>query len=293
MAGALPPPLSRGFLHLPLEGIADAGDTLDRVVAGDLLGVVVQSVYDRAALAQVADRLAALEDLPPAIPFAPFKDDDEPPYERGLALVSASDRLDRYLADAVRQRAFLDRLFAELPPLEARLDALLTTLGGGRPTTVTLGPDLDGTYTPATLRVLTEGYGIDLHVGLSFLDLPCCRHLCSLIDPSMQLSWFLTLKVAEEGGELVTYGLTWDEARRDAGHPGAIVQAGQVVVTGAPAARLRRLPALAVRPEPGDVLIFDGGHWYHEVTAPRGGERRTLGGFLAYSADHRRILRWA
>ncbi|RME21331.1 MAG: hypothetical protein D6798_18395 [Deltaproteobacteria bacterium] len=292
MTAALPPPLAAGFQHISVDEADHAGDTLDRIVAGDILGVVLRGFYGPAEIATILARLESDPQLPPAIPFAPFKDHPDPPYERGLALVSARAELDRYLADAVRQRAFLRRLFDGLPPLEDRLDRVLQTLGGGRPVSLAPGPT-DGThYTPATLRVLTEGTGIDLHVGLSFLTLPCCRHLCTLIDPQVQCSWFLTLRVAEEGGALVTYGLDWAQARSTHGDD-AIVGDGQVVVTGPAAARLRRLPAVAERPAPGDLLVFDGGRWYHEVTATRGGPRWTLGGFLSWSADHRSILRWA
>jgi hypothetical protein len=48
-----------------------------------------------------------------------------------------------------------------------------------------------------------------------------------------------------------------------------------------------------LRPGVGDLLVFDGGRHYHEVTRVAGRARWTLGGFLALGRDHRSIYFWS
>jgi hypothetical protein len=48
-----------------------------------------------------------------------------------------------------------------------------------------------------------------------------------------------------------------------------------------------------VAPGVGDLLVFDGGRWYHDVTAITAGSRWTLGGFLAVTRDHQAVYYWS
>jgi hypothetical protein len=48
-----------------------------------------------------------------------------------------------------------------------------------------------------------------------------------------------------------------------------------------------------VCPGVGDLLIFDGGRNYHLVTEVRRGTRWTLGGFIALTKEHERVLYWS
>jgi len=48
------------------------------------------------------------------------------------------------------------------------------------------------------------------------------------------------------------------------------------------------------RPGPGDLLVFDGGRYYHRVSPGAGAHpRRTIGGFLAFAKDGRSLRYWS
>ena len=50
----------------------------------------------------------------------------------------------------------------------------------------------------------------------------------------------------------------------------------------------------AFAPQPGDMLIFDGGRYFHRVSKVEGVlPRRTVGGFVGFSQNHDRLYYWS
>src|SRR5690606_7879206 len=112
---------------------------------------------------------------------------------------------------------------------------------------------------------------------------PPYRELGPELDGEVIISFYATLAAAERGGELWIYpGLDWRSYDRS--H----------VAHGQPELELRDDQAIVIAPEPGDLLVFDGGRNFHRV-APVGGPRVrwTMGGFLALDRAGRRVLVWA
>lgn len=188
---------------------------------------------------------------------------------------------DRYFETATRFRAELGRLFDD--DFEKAVVALLGHLSSGRP--VRIPEDERGrAYTPATIRKLPPGFGIPVHCGNFFLGTPGYRQLARQIDLVDQLSYFATLGAAESGGELEIYALEWGDPATpmldDTLYDGERIQSDY--------------EGLRIKPGAGDLLLFDGGRYYHRVTAVGGASARwTIGGFVGLSSDHREILIWS
>lgn len=274
---------------------ADAGrhpGALDDILSGRIDGMILRGVLSPGAAAGVSERLARGEHgmAPAARPT--YADRAKTPEVLGEAIVTNEAGMAHYFASAGKFRSDCRALFAGLGDFEASVEAVLGALSGGLPAEVPRGPAGD-TYVSATIRMLHEGQEIGVHVGNEFLALPQAKHLLELLEPHDQLSFFATLAEPEGGGELVVYALEWDDVApflppRESGVPG-------VYATGTPVFELAEGYAkMAFRPGPGDVLIFNGGRYYHRVSPVVGRRpRRTIGGFLGFSRARDRILYWS
>ncbi|HYD48906.1 MAG TPA: hypothetical protein VEB21_11190, partial [Terriglobales bacterium] len=167
---------------------------------------------------------------------------------------------------------------------EARLREIVTALGGGRSVAV---PQAAGrTYTPATVRVLDPGGTIFLHCGNETHSFPALSELTQIIDPAGEISTLMPLSLPESGGELEIYEVSHGdplidrldkELGRENAHRG-----------------LQDRRFMGLRPQPGDLALFEEGLRYHrvsEVSGPR--SRWTIGGFLAPSRDGATLHYWS
>jgi hypothetical protein len=284
-------PLFR-FLTVDAADVGRYPSAIDDMRERRLDGMILRGVLSQAEIAAVLERLER-RDLPvPRNTFPGFPEDDTSPYVVGRAIVSCSADLEDYFRDAADFRRCLPALFPGEPSFEARLGSIFSALAGGRPTSVPAGPR-GTTYTPATIRVLPDGHEIGVHVGKSFLRMPQARHLSTLVEVGEQLSYFLTLTTPESGGELVIYGLEWADVEPHLPEPGKASGADVYMPTSA-VSFIDACDQESYRPGEGDLLIFDGGRYFHRVShigGPR--PRRTIGGFLSLSRDHRAVSYWS
>jgi hypothetical protein len=260
---------------------------------GAINGLIIRNVYSPESLATVVDRLERGEPQMTRKPFTKSRHLEVPPHVIGHAIVAARPDLQEYLADAVQYRRDCRALFRDLPDFESRMEEIFTALSGGLPVSVPAGPEPGQTYTSSTGRVLPEGHGIRTHVGNSFLDLPQAWHLAGMVEVGCQLSYFLTLSASPSGGELVVYALEWDDVRHELGDADAAIKQYDVTLEGDAARHVESYESMTFKPGAGDLLMFDGGRYYHRVTAASGGPRRTMGGFLAYAKEHESIYYWS
>jgi hypothetical protein len=108
------------------------------------------------------------------------------------------------------------------------------------------------------------------------------------------LSYFVTLSVPDGGGELIVYALEWDDTAPYA--PSTTTTAPPSVYDSSHFnfMLMERFEKTPFRPGPGDLLIFDGGRYYHRVSQTQGDRpRRTIGGFLAFSKARDLIYYWS
>ena len=137
---------------------------------------------------------------------------------------------------------------------------------------------------PGTIRVLPEGGSIGTHCGNEASTRASYKHLNTLVDRNDQISFFVTLQAPEGGGELEVYSLQFqhiDKANFERGH----------TVTDH---LIPLYEAKKYRPQAGDLLIFDGGRYFHQVLKVEGPKTRwTMGGFMMFSQDDSTLYYWS
>ncbi len=275
-------PADRPFIKFETIDVSELGrhpDALRQMYAGSLGGLVIKNVYSPDRMARVVEQLAVEATNYPRTSFpARFK-----AHFYGRCLDGSDPALGEYLRDAERFRAETLAVFGDGAPFEARIEEMLRALAGGRD--VRLPRHTDGrAYTPATIRIVLEGGQIGTHCGNEAATRPAYSHLNTLIDPTDQISYFLTLQAPLQGGELIVYSLKWsdiDESR---------IVGGRTQVEDL----LRDAEWMAVAPSAGDLLIFDGGRYFHRVAMVVGERIRwTIGGFVMFARPGDIVHYWS
>ena len=232
----------------------DGGDPVQRMVAGGLVGVVVQGAL---SAAEIEALLAACAGLTPhaVIPGEPAVCIASRALIPTMLLPNGPD-LDDYFAEAERDAPTLEPVL----PLVHRLFGACTDL----PIRLLRRPRR---HTVGTLRRFSGGLGAPLHCD-TYRPSPSFTHLHRHTDRSVQLSWYLVVGAPESGGVLLV-----DNRLR--------------TIDVEPCADLP-IP-LAV----GDGVVFDGANHFHEITPAMGeAPRLTFGGFAGLSPKHDRLLFW-
>ncbi|MHC5719332.1 MAG: 2OG-Fe(II)-dependent halogenase WelO5 family protein, partial [Nostoc sp.] len=96
------------------------------------------------------------------------------------------------------------------------------------------------------------------------------------------------------GGELVIYGLEWDgeelvfeNTNSKNGYSSRLYQQSHQVFD-------QQYGSMTFKPNIGDMMLFDGGHFYHCIVPTIGDRTRiTIGGFLSFSKEHDTIYYWS
>jgi hypothetical protein len=253
-------------------------DLLRRLRHWEINGIIIKGVYDRAICDTVRAELEQgrhgmiRTDFPAK--FAAFF--------YGINLNLAHPDLRDYFAEAPRFHSGLQRLFPGELDLEGRLTQLMSTLDGGIDYAAAPGP-LPGTkYMFTTIRAHLPGGYIPPH----FDDEQAARPSYRLLLPLIQLKLFsfvLAFSQAEEGGALQIFNL----------HP---AQEGQRIAVGDRSAAkddLDSVESVLFRLDPGDMIIFNSGHYLHRVTPVIGPTVRwTACSFMAESKAGDRVYCW-
>ena len=246
-------------------------------------GMIIRGVLSPETVEQIVSRLenGAMKSLYLTRPTQGVNRKYKPIEIYGQTLIGTppSDRK-KYFDCAAAFRQECSTLFQGHLGLEERIEAVLHSLSG-LPVQVPNGPEEGQTYTPATIRVLFEGDEMPIHAGNQLIRLPQSEHLNTLIDMTDQFSYFIPITVPEVGGELIIYTLEWnpeEKSEEKAVDPMLDQKYDRVVVA----------------PGPGDMLVFDGGRYYHRVSPVSGSRpRRTIGGFMNFSKEHDAFYYWS
>jgi hypothetical protein len=257
--------------------LARHSDAIGALVAGELLAIVVRGLLPREALEQAMRRIDAGEVALPRIAVPAIRG-----RILGRPLVAATGALDDYLDDAAAFRAGCAALFGASPPLEERFREAFAAMAGGRAVEVPRRGDRP--YAPATFRVLVDGDALPLHCENETLERPVLAALRPALDATALLSFYVPAALAHSGGQLRIYNVPWR------GEETAII--GRLGGDDAARPHFERAGAMTLEAGVGDLLLFDGGRWYHEVTRVERGPRWTLGGFLALTRDGRGVRFW-
>ncbi|MEQ9319054.1 MAG: 2OG-Fe(II) oxygenase [Polyangiaceae bacterium] len=275
--------------HTRADAIGELSDALWSIYQGDLDLVIVKDAVDPTWMAEAVARAEADRER---FPWTPQEDPRRPHDEQMMVLgqtltpVSGFDiDMAAYHAQAAAFRDALGALFGRADGgFEAKVSALLARLGGGRPVFSPPSADGAGQYTPATIRKLPPGCQIPVHCGNFFLESPGYAHLRTQVAVRDQLSYFLPMQTPEAGGELLVYDLTWgDEATPK--------------MTGIDMFDPKAIEAWdhePFAPAVGELLLFDGGRYFHKVSPVEGSRARwTIGGFVGFTRDHERVVYWS
>lgn len=254
-------------------------DALRAIYEGNLHGLIIRNVFDKEVMARVVERLEKKETPFPQTFFPErFK-----AWFYGRVLDGSEPTLNDYLRDAESFRVCTQHLFRDGPDFETRITEVFAHMSGGRPVRVPQAPD-GRSYTPATIRVLPIGGHIGTHCGNEASTRSAYTHLNTLIDRHDQISYFVTLQAPDEGGELAVYSLTFEEC--DA----SMFDHGHTVVD--PVLHLHQ--EKRYRPQAGDLIVFDGGRYFHKVDVVHGPQTRwTIGGFMMFAKDGETVLYWS
>lgn len=191
--------------------------------------------------------------------------------------------LEAYLASAARHRGEADRALGAELEWAAVIPALLGRVAGGRP--VEVARARDGTpYTPYTVRRLTAGKQIGVHHDFHY-GLALYRELAEAVDTRTLISYVVTLRRPEFGGELSVYGVTPttpDAPKLPNGYQWDL------------AAIEARYDHVSLDFDTGDLFLLASGRCLHRVGRVGGDRARiTLGGFLALDRSGERVLYWS
>jgi hypothetical protein len=170
----------------------------------------------------------------------------------------------------------------DFDPLQ-HIQRALERFAGGRPVTVAQAPD-GRAYVPFTVRRLVDGKQIRVHHDYHY-PLPLYGDLAPRLDTRTLISYVVTLRRPESGGDLVVYGVTPttpDAPKMPNGYSWDL------------AAIEQRYHSARFTLEPGDLFLLASGRCLHRVDRIAGPRARvTMGGFLALDKERRSVLYWS
>jgi hypothetical protein len=175
----------------------------------------------------------------------------------------------------------LGKLRQKLQQLDAQIELQIPLLGENRP------------FVPFTFRELFPGEGkLKAHCeNLFFQEFPgFFERINRFSIKKDQLSFFIVLEKAGEGGELTLYNLWWNDDQRRMTDVLVRVDAQEVISI----EDETRISRTKYHPEVGSLVLFSGGEIWHRVeTIKANPARLTLGGFLSFSPDYSTLFCWS
>jgi hypothetical protein len=273
------------FAHIGVDELVKYPDAINDIYTRKLDIMVVKGVFSRAHMEKV---VAALED--PKTVWEKTLQETLDPKQKQFYLLGESltpyaghpdgPDLDHYHQAAATLRAQVKTLFAGGPDFEPRVEEIFRKIAGGRKVEIPASQQR-GPYAGETIRALPQGTEIPVHVGNYFLETKAYVHLSTLVTLEDQLSYFVVMRKPDEGGELIVYTLEYPD-------PEAPVQDRAPRSGWDDDDRGAKWPSQGFAPETGDLLLFDGGRYYHRVSRVTSAATRwTIGGFLGFSKGAR------
>ncbi|MFN8276298.1 MAG: hypothetical protein U0T84_02340 [Chitinophagales bacterium] len=179
--------------------------------------------------------------------------------------------------------------------LYGKINLLFQSLGGGRKVEVPQGVNGYGRYLFGNFRHLHPKGGLmSVHCGNFFgtkFEL-IYRHLCERIKVVNQMSYFVMIQKPDEGGQLSVFNLRWvpGQTKSQLSEDEVVLLSNGAKLKIDEDSRVKRLDLL---PEPGDMILFQGGNIWHRVAKVFGTkERITFGGFMGIQKDESTFFYW-
>lgn len=280
------------FIDVEFSEIEKYSSIMDDISAGTkgIDGIIIRNVFTKDEVASIKQDLSKV-------------DDEGIRINEGLITIpKAFSQVDQasFSSDEKLKEIFLDveRIWKRFGndfrvPLKERIYEALRSISGDREMVVPAGLDDVGHYTPATFKRMLPGEGsLVPHCGNYFHnEFPYLfNHLGQDSYIHDQMSFFITIQPAEEGGELVLYDVLWEEAEVRENHTVLHMKNGKTKDLENP----KQTRTQPFKPNAGDLLCFAGGRIWHRVSYVKGNQQRiTLGGFLSPSKDGTKTYFWS
>lgn len=262
-------------------------DLIQRVKDKEIDGFIYQGLLNESELSAIKSSLQEIPksdwmDTPSGIifpqPFAVITDEDE--------LLNRYFKVLGRLEDSAHTHQSLRKLFKTL-------QSYIEAVGANFQVKVPTNKTKNKTVVPGTFRYLYPNRGgLYVHSGNYFQDqsMQFYEQISESITLEDQLSYFIVLENADEGGELTLYDLFWEDAKyKDDALNNEYVLSDQNEKI-----FIDSLKKEEYRPAAGDVLIFSGGRIWHRVEEISGNTSRlTLGGFINFSKDNEFLYYWS
>lgn len=263
------------------------GDLVQQIKKQTLDGFIMKNVFSEEEINTVKSNLNMLTDVE-LMPTPSGKIFPSP----FAIITNEGERLDSYYSSLAQFDAF-KAANTSVGILVDRLHRFFVSVGANYKVSIPYNRVKDKAVAPGTFRFFYPGMG-GLHVHCGNLFQAQSMFFYSLIknniDMDGQLSYFIVLQQSEEGGELTIYDMLWDKVKRKESPENnefVIDDQGHSIY-------VDTLKSFAVKPKPGDILVFSGGPIWHRVEDIKGqSPRMTFGGFLNFSKDEKELYYWS
>lgn len=273
----IPTDTSLRFYEIDADKLDAIPDAIADIMAKRYTGFIIKGWLTPEECAHGIDRLRSDETPIPRMSNPHFAG-----WSHGPGVVNARDGMDPYLTKAAGLREGFASAFGF--DVVQRFTDLFSKLSGGRQVQTVSATD-GRPYSPVTARALSHTGGLPIHCGNETHSWPSMKHISTFIDTTDQLSFFVTLQPPDAGGEMVVY----DVQHTVPSDPVMSTMSGPEV---SPEIEARGF--LNLRPGVGDVILFDGGRYFHRVVAVNGEKQRwTMGGFMAKDATQPTVWYWS
>ncbi|MEA5549579.1 hypothetical protein VB713_01050 [Anabaena cylindrica UHCC 0172] len=275
------------FLDIHISEIEKHPNALqDMLLNRSFEGMIIREALPKETVELVVSRLNSDEGGMSDILDTKFADAIKGAYTLGENIVFSDPGLQQYFDYAAIFRQKCRKLFAGTLDFEELMEYVLGSLSGGLSVKVP-SKSQQQSYIPATIRQVPTDHEFPIHVGNDFLNSPQSEHLRTLVDVTDQLSFFVPLVLPESGGELVVYGMEWD------GEELAFDNINRSYHKSHPLFD-QEYGSMTFKPNVGDMMLFDGGRFYHCIVPTVGDRTRiTIGGFLSFAKQHDAVYYWS
>jgi hypothetical protein len=255
-----------------------ARSAIARLRDNDIGAIIIKDVYPKQSLAKLPDLLAnntpdfIKTTFPPAFCA----------YFYGINLNLADIDMVPYFAAEPAFRAKLAALDLGGLPVQDRICSLMSQMDDDKPYGAAPGPNAGEQHFFTTLRAHLTGGFIPPHFDNEAAIRPTYEHIADLCAPEIY-SFVLCLDQAEAGGALDVYNLTSQTAAaafRNRDTPDQKTDLSDV-------------EHVAIRLEPGEMVILQSSRYLHGVSPVQGDRTRwTMCSFMALSKDGSRAYCW-
>lgn len=275
------------FIEVPFSEIGSSGHLVRQIKNRELDGFIMKGVFSPEEVQQMKNFL----DTMPSEEFMPTPSGKIFPAPFAT-ITDTGERLEGYY----HKLGQFDQYKAQRPAVQNLSDKLgqfFEAVARDYRVSIPINKIKEQAVAQGTFRLFYPNMG-GLHVHCGNLFQAQSLFYYSLIqndiDMDDQLSYFVVLQQSEKGGELTIYDMLWENVKRKEtpeNNEFVIDDEGRSIY-------MTDVKSFAIKPQPGDILVFSGGPIWHRVEDIKGSSPRiTFGGFLNFSKNNEELYYWS